>query len=205
MIHEKNVWQQARNVFFKFIIITTIFGQLPLILNLSSSLKKAIVFTGIKIPFIDRMMQYSNFIYSCFFGGYSTVELNTDGIYRYVSDPVSSINILGLILLFVCIVGFVINHKAVFARICMAWLAFSFILLCVIGWGTSENGLVLYSLYFAWAFLSLLFMLIEKLPKRFSSIKYILYTAQIVFLAIVNIPAMSQIIQFGIMYYPAVR
>lgn len=32
----------------------------------------------------------------------------------------------------------------------------SFLLLCVFGWGTAENGLVLYVPYFAWAFLGLL-------------------------------------------------
>jgi hypothetical protein len=202
MIIGKNLWSLTKEIFLKFIAIVTIFGQLPLILNIFSSLKKAIVFTGRGMPFTDRIMQYSNFVSSCFFASGSIVE-NDKGIYRYISAPVSDVNILGLILLFICVAGFIMNYKNTFAKICMAWIGFSFILLCVIGWGTSENGLVLYTLYFAWAFLSLLFKFVEKIPKKISPFLSIIWTSLVISLVITNIPAVLKIIKFGITYYPA--
>ena len=41
-------------------------------------------------------------------------------------------------------------------------------ILCIIGWGTMENGLVLYSLYFAWAFLILIYKLLKRVFEKFN-------------------------------------
>ena len=41
-----------------------------------------------------------------------------------------------------------------FSKICFAWVLFSVVLLAIVGYGASENGFILYSYYFSWAFIS---------------------------------------------------
>ena len=100
------------------------------------------------------------------------------------------------------IIGFLLNHKNFFAKICAFWVGCSILLLGIIGWGSAENGMVLYALYFSWAYVSLLFMLVEKLFAKFKTVRYIIYSASIVALIIINLPGMYEIIEFGIKYYP---
>ena len=66
--------------------------------------------------------------------------------------------IIGIFILLIVIVGYILNRKNKFANFCMLWVIFSAILLLFIGWGTLENGLILYSLYFAFAYLSLFYL-----------------------------------------------
>ena len=64
----------------------------------------------------------------------------------------TTISIIGIIILGIVLVSFIINRKEKMAWISILWIIFSIIILCSVGWGTVENGLILYSLYFAWAF-----------------------------------------------------
>ena len=50
--------------------------------------------------------------------------------------------------------------------ITLSGLVITIVVLLIIGWGTVENGLVLYSLYFAWAYLSLYFLFLKKILKK---------------------------------------
>ena len=73
-----------------------------------------------------------------------------------------------------------------------------------LGWGTKENGLILYALYFGWAFLVLLFQLIEKVESKLN-LKFLVPVVTIVVvvvLLVVNIPAIIEMVNFAITYYP---
>ena len=74
----------------------------------------------------------------------------------------------------------------------------------LLGWGAKENGMILYTLYFGWAFVSLIVMLIDKLPEKLNVLKYVLYAASIIALMYFNIPGIIEIIRFGVTYYPMV-
>ena len=50
----------------------------------------------------------------------------------------------------------------------MYWVMFSVVILLVVGWGSSENGMILYALYFSWAFLVLIYQLVLAIAKKFN-------------------------------------
>ena len=84
------------------------------------------------------------------------------------------------------------------------WVAFSAVMLLILGWGTAENGLILYALYFGWAFLALLFQLVEKIGETLR-VKYLTEVcsfAAAAGLLVCNIPAIMEMIEFAVMYYP---
>jgi len=124
----------------------------------------------------------------------------TNAVYRLA--PVTSLNFLGVLLSAFAVFGFILNYKNTFAKICMFWILYSFLILCVIGWGTQENGLILYSLYFGWAYFSLIFIAIEKIFQKQKTMRYLIYSVLIGVLAGINFWGIYDRIQFGIQYYP---
>jgi len=72
----------------------------------------------------------------------------------------------------------------------------------VLGWGTSENGLVLYTLYFGWAFVSLILLLIKRLFRQVRPLQYGLLGAGILALCYANAVGLADILRFGLQYYP---
>jgi len=90
----------------------------------------------------------------------------------------------------------------IMSKVCLCWLLFSVILLLIIGYGTDENGLILYSLYFMWAFLSLMVLLINKLFKKIPFIEYGIYINAIGYMLYCNIQTMIDIFNFGVKHYP---
>jgi hypothetical protein len=84
------------------------------------------------------------------------------------------------------------------------WVGFSVIMLLGLGWGTKENGLILYALYFGWAFLVLLFQLVEKIENKLT-IKFLIPVVTmvaVIALLVINIPAILEMVNFAITYYP---
>jgi hypothetical protein len=185
-----------------FIAAHIIFGRTNILLHSISSIKNLLHgFSGESISFENKVLQYFNFISLCFVKSSVSFD-NTRGYVTYQLAPVTALNSLGVGLLTLVIVSFIMNFNRKFAQFCIFWVAYSFLILCVIGWGTNENGLILYSLYFGWAFICLVFMGIEKIINKFPTIKHIIYVCFAILLIYVNIPAINDIIRFGIMYYP---
>ncbi|MDR2718172.1 MAG: hypothetical protein LBB89_08930 [Treponema sp.] len=187
-----------------FIFTLVIFGQTDVLWHSISSIKNLMRFAGGAISFGNRLLQYCNFVSLCFVKSPVYFD-NTNGYVTYQLAPITALNSLGLVLLVFVMVSFILNRNNKFARVCIFWIAYSFIILCIIGWGTMENGLILYTLYFGWAFVCLIFMGIERIMNRLPIIKYFIYVCFVLFLVCVNIPAIYDIIRFGIMYYPVTR
>ena len=83
------------------------------------------------------------------------------------------------------------------------WVVFSVIMLLLFGWGTKENGLILYALYFGWAFLVLLFQLLEKIEEKLH-VRFLLpfvTACAVAALLAINIPAIKELLDFAIIYY----
>ena len=90
------------------------------------------------------------------------------------------------------------------AKVILISFTFSIVILFGLGWGTKENGSILYALYFGWAFLVLLFQLVEKIAEKWN-LRFLvpLVTAGCtVAFAVTNIPAIIEMIRFAIQYYP---
>lgn len=118
----------------------------------------------------------------------------------YYLTEVKDYSIIGIVILIVCILSIILNRKNKMAIISFVWVVFSFLLLCVVGWGTSENGLNLYSLYFAWAYIILIYLFIDRLIKN-DKIKNVLIVIICICMLVLNIPEFLNIIKFGISYY----
>ena len=161
-------------------------------------LKDLLRFTGKGILFKDRLLQFVYFVRSIFIAP-STKIVFHKGVLCYWLNDVKYISILGIIIILLCIVSFIINRKHKFALISFLWIVFSFIILCLVGWGTRENGLILYSLYFFWAYCSLLFLLFNKIKN--TKVKYLLFMLIIVTMICINIDGFLDIMRFGIRYY----
>ena len=116
----------------------------------------------------------------------------------------TSINFIGITILLLAIVSAVLNRDKKSSLLSAGWVAFSVIMLLGLGWGTKENGLILYALYFGWAFLVLLFQLVEKIEDKLN-VKFLIPIFSIgcsVLLAMVNIPSIMEMVNFAITYFP---
>jgi hypothetical protein len=192
--------------------LAVIFGQFALFATIAMSASDYrefyLRFTGHQTAFPERILQFVNAVSSFFLKpetwiGMSMVYGNNNISYiSYQLAPATSLNIWGLALLLLAIAGFVLNRHDRFAKICFAWLLFSVVVLCLIGWGTPENGLIIYSLYFGWPYFVLVFMLAEKLLARFNTFRYALYAVAVMTLAVVNLYGIADLIDFAVEYYP---
>lgn len=178
-------------VFFRFQVIVQIVERTQMFLT----------FSGRGIPFVDRLKQYVAFPASCFLAPASHI---TESLTWWLR-PVTAWNHTGIVLLMLCAVSAVVNRRQLLCRIAAAWVAFSFVLFCVIGWGTAENILVLYSLYFGWAFAVLLFALVKSAAcaVRIPALFPIVCLAAALLLLTKNAPDIARLIAFGAAHFPA--
>lgn len=165
----------------------------------------------------EQFNMYTNFVENTFFFTDFTVQQQSLGkvlklkdgteITGFIEVPeiqqinTTQTNIMGIIITFLIILGFILNRKDNFSQIAFVWCIFSFILLFLIGWGTSENGLILYTFYFSWAFICLIFKLIEKLLHKHKKIKATIYSMGILSMLLINFYGIYQTILFGIQYF----
>lgn len=121
--------------------------------------------------------------------------------YKLQQTENTSTNVFGLVILGMVVLGFILNRKDSFSKICFAWVLFSVFLLLIVGYGAKENGFLLYSYYFSWAFVCLLFKLFETLLKKWPKIKNTIYTLAIIPISLINFYGIYQLIIFGMQYY----
>lgn len=121
------------------------------------------LYTGFSenVDFFDRLCQYTNFTANLFLPSHS--EWSFSGYFHYSLIAPASLRIEGVVLLLLAVAAFVLCRKERAAWLCGYWILFSLLLFLVVGYGTAENGLILYSHYFAWSFLGLYYMAIRKL------------------------------------------
>lgn len=205
----KNLKYWLKNIFkcfLCFLIVMTVFGQLPIIFSISETIGDLLGnFGGKTLLFGDKLMQYLNFVKGIVLMlPASDILTNDFGVshYAYFLNDIYNYSKLGILILIICLVSVILNRKNKMAIISFLWIIFSFILLCLIGWGTAENGLNLYSLYFSWAFILLIYLFIDKIIKN-EVLKRILIIVVCLILLSINIPELIKIVNFGILHYPA--
>ena len=202
----KNWFKKVFKCFKNTILVLILSGRLTLFFTLHKRLNFLLGFTGTTVSFYDKLCQYLNFIETLFLSnkGIITYDKNiTSGLiyYSYQMDKTSSLNIVGIIILLICLISYILNRKEYMAKISFGWVFFSVIVLLFIGWGTAENGLILYSLYFYWAFYVLYYLLFKKLIKNDKIFNYIILISSIL-IFIKSIPTLYDLINFAIKYYP---
>lgn len=192
----KSIWK----CFFAFVSILIIGGQFPQVLTIVEKVKSLMKYTGHQLTFMDKWNQFTHFIKGLFLAipGKMTIIHENRPSYQLLS--IETISIIGIVILFICLISFFLNRKQEISKISMLWIGFSIFILLIIGWGTQENGLILYSLYFAWAYLVLYFLLIKKLLKNNILFKIGIAASCFVMLYF-NISEFIEIIKFALKYY----
>lgn len=188
---------------FAFLVFFTLFGRVAMLNSALDKLKDIASFSGGALPFGERLLQYLSFAATCFVRPAAAVDSATFAHVSYQLSPIVSANIAGIAVVVAASAGAVLGFSKKIVRVAACWAAFSFLLLCIVGWGTSENGLVLYTLYFSWAFFVLIYELVARLLSRSRTAKLILLAACLVLFIVVNSAGMLQLIRFAIAYYPA--
>lgn len=196
----KNIKQWIKNVFkcfIMFIFVLCIGGQVSKFTDFTVLKYLLTTFAGGKSTFLDNIYQYFNFIRGTFIAPIGKVFVKE--VKYHIVQP-KSLDILGLLVIVMCIVSFIINRKKIFAKISMLWILFSVAILLIIGWGTSGNGLILYGLYFAWAFLAMYYMFIERICKRENIFKIVMICSCIIMLYF-NAHELIEVLKFAFKYY----
>lgn len=187
---------------FYFISLIIIFGQLNNFLSGIFHFSKYRGSMGFAATFTDKLLQFLSFISSCFIAPSSMVNTTTYEHVSYQLAPVTSVSLVGLLLLVICVVSFILNRKETIVKVAFGWILYSFLILCIIGWGTAENGLILYTIYFSWAYIILIYKFIEKLCIHCQTLKKFIFITLFVAMLTLNISGIMQIVKFGLEYYP---
>ena len=154
---------------------------------------------------VDHVKQFLDFVEGMFVAPAAGVfELNSHLAWQLCEHV--SYNIAGIAILLVSFLSLIIHRKSFTANIFGAWVVFSILLLGVIGWGVAENGLILYCLYFQWAYVGLFAMLIKTAYDRVGHpiLWILLGIVTISLLLWFNIQSISDMIAFASENYPGV-
>ena len=187
-----------------FIILLLSFCRFDIFLNFINRSTFLSQFLGGK-NFIERFCQYSSFISSLFIAPDTIIKTNFYySSWQLSNNNITNINIFGIVILILCVVSFILNHKNYLIKISGFWVCFSFFVLCLLGWGSSENGMILYSLYFGWAFFVLLFQFLKwlSLNIKFRMFVPMMSIISIIILFIYNYQGISELLKFAFSNYP---
>ena len=182
-----------------------LFGKLDLLSFFFARSHSVSRFVG-GTDFIARINQYTTLINSCFVSPSTCVTENSQGYisYQLSSDVLSSISIFGIVIFVLCITSFVIHKKNELSQISFAWICLSIFSVVIVGWGSTENGVVLYALYFGWAYFVLLFQLIVWLSQKIKKdyLAYIISSVMAIYIIVANFYGIKNLIDFAIEFYP---
>jgi len=119
-----------------------------------------------------------------------------------IQENVTSVSIIGVIILCLVIIGFVLNYKRRLAIFAFLWVLTSYIGIGIVGWTVKQNEVVLWELYFSWAYITLIYMAIDKLFHKHKREKMVILLLLAAVCMVVNGKAVIDILRFGIEFYP---
>lgn len=188
----------------EFVALMLVFCRFDVIFNLMSKISFLRGFTGKTVTFADKIYQYTEFIGSCFVAPNAGVNTTAEEHISWQLNTAAGINFAGVLILALVLFSAFWNRDKKSSLLAVGWVGFSVVMLLGLGWGTKENGLILYALYFGWAFLVILFQLVEKIESKLN-VRYLIpifTVCAVASLLIINIPAVMEMVNFAITYYP---
>ena len=185
-----------------FFAVTILSGRLTTFLDMPDYIGKYGYYSGADMAPLDKLMQYVNFAGACLLAPRSGPDLTTYSHISWQMLPVDRWSPAGLAVIGAALGGILISPRERFTRLCAVWIGFSFLLLGIVGWGTIDNGLMLYSLYFGWAFAAMAFRLADRALAKARPLKLVLMLALILAMCVVNVYALRNVLIFGSQYYP---
>lgn len=200
-----------------FIVLVIAFGRMEVFVFKDAV--NLMRFTGAKtaVPFSVRLLQFLDSVPYYFVSPAAEVVFSAETLdasgsvispahYSYQIANITRLSVPGIAMLVLCGASALLNRRNVLTRFSAFWIAFHFLLTCVVGWGcgAAENSLFLYALYFGWAYFVLLFMLVQKAADVFHA-KWLVSAVSAVACAVLlwlNIPSVKSMIDFALAYYP---
>lgn len=188
------------------VLLVIAFGRFDVLYSIAEKIASLAKFTGSDSSFSSRFDQYTSFLHDCFLAPAAGIAQGSapDGILSWRLDVVSSLHPMGVVLMLLLIFSAWFHRHQRLCQVAFYWSVFSCVLLAVIGWGTWESGLILYSLYFCWCFLLLLFRLLEWLAEKLHA-AWLVPVASLLgalFMLSQNVPAMQALIDYCVTYFP---
>ena len=190
-----------------FILLLLAFGRYDVLATLPEKIDSLNKFTGKSVSLGGRVEQYTTFVHDIFLAPAASAGLTGTEPATHISwmhASVDGLNLAGLVIFALALASLVLNRHNRAARMAGCWVLFSIVLLVGLGWGTQENGLILYALYFSWAYILLLFLLLLRLS-RYLNARWLLVLFSLIIVALlagVNIPGILDIVRFGLDYFP---
>lgn len=188
----------------KFLILILAFGRFDVFYTLIEKIIFLSSFSGNRVSLPDRILQYFVFVRSYFITPINEVYIYPSGDIKWRLCQIDSLDVVGVIIFALAFLSFILNRKKTNSCIYISWVLFSVFILVIMGWGTSENGLTLYILYFGWAFISLLYQLLELVEEKFHIRHFapIVCSCLIVLFLIINLTEMSVLLDFAFTIFP---
>lgn len=184
------------------------FCRFKLVLTAIPMLQDLSYFSGKTVSITDKFYQYTTFMTTCLVGPEATEKIITVNNLTFPSWQAlipAAINWFGIVILVLVIISAVIHRTDMSVNLAAYWVVISAVILLGFGWGTRENGLILYSLYFGWALFALLFKLMECLEEKLKVKNFCFFgslAASAALLAL-NIPKIYAMLEFAAKTYPA--
>lgn len=185
-----------------FLILLLLFDRFDIIYNIKEKIIQLSGFSGEHITFQNKLAQFTYFIHDLFIGPNTATRITTENNWHLA--PIGDYSIIGIGILVIVLISVLINYRDKMSLIAGFWVFFSVVMLLILGWGTQENGLILYALYFGWAYFILIYRFVEKFAKifRISFIVPLVFCIAILVLLYKNVPAMMDMIKFAVQAYP---
>ena len=147
----------------------------------------------------SKLLHYLNFVSSCLISPLS--QAANGKAWEMVSPEFNFFSILGAVIASLAVAGFLLNFKNKFAQISFVSILVSVYFLFVKSLNANENAIVLNTLFFAWAFISLTIMAIDGLFDN-QKVKTAILSVIAGGCLIYNAIAVIQLYNFGVIAYP---
>ena len=204
---KETVFSSIRKMVFwagDFLLVLLMAGRLHVLCNAGYSLLILSSYMGDKVSMTGRVLQYFNFV-----SGYFTVpgsEVQTvNNAPSWQLAEVTTLNFAGVAIFIIALIAFIFTRKEKISKVAFGWILFSLFVLILVGWGTAENGLILYSLYFGWPFFVLIFNGLKALEAKLNTKLIIPVCSAVMSLVmlIFNVSGIAGMVRFAIENFPA--
>ncbi len=184
-----------------FCIVVVLSGRLSTVLELPSYISWYGYYTGATVPALQRLMQFVNLVGGTLLAPSSGADTTSYSHATWQLLPVTDWSLVGICVFLIAWIGMITTRRDRFSQFCGGWMAFSIVLLAFIGWGTVDNGLMLYGLYFSWAYVAMVFRFFDQIPLR--PLKLSLLSLLILLVGLYNLQTLCHILVFATEYFPA--
>ena len=205
---EKDLKRFVKNTLYLclcFFGVMILSGRLTTFLDAGTYIDGYAPYAGGDVAPLAKLMQYVNFVGACIAAPASWMDFETYNHVSWQMIPVVSWNWLGIAVFLLSALGVAVDRQDGFGRICGVWILFSLVLLGIVGWGTVDNGLMLYTLYFGWAFIAMGYRFVIRVFQKYTPVKVVILLMIILCVMVLNVRALRSVLVFATQFYPALR